>query len=129
MSSALIELKDYKLETNIGTYGPSDIRPSAHILNLKLGIKIDRVVIAHDGMANVFDYDKLIEEINLIAADGHYETQERLVTLIAGACAAHLAVQCIEISLRKSPVQASGGSIGVLLRLNEIDTSALRSGP
>jgi len=129
MSSALIELEDYKLETSIGAYGLGDIRPSAHILDLKLGIRIDQVVIAHDGMAHVFDYDKLIEEINIIAADGHYETQERLVTLIAKACAAHLAVQCIEISLRKSPVQASGGSIGVRLRLNEVDTSALRFGP
>jgi hypothetical protein len=30
-------------------------------------------------MANVFDYDPLIKEIDRIAEDGHYETQERLM--------------------------------------------------
>lgn len=127
MSSAVIMLRDLHLKTNIGTYGPKDTRPDVHILDLTLWISIDQVLIAYDGMANVFDYDPLIIEIDRLAADGHYETQERLITRIAGACAAHLAIQHMTISLKKEPVRAGSGSLGVCLTLDEIATEALRT--
>jgi len=75
MNSAVIELRDLHLKTDIGTYGPTDTRPDFHILDLTLGISVDQVLIAQDDMANVFDYDPLILEIDRLAADGHYETQ------------------------------------------------------
>lgn len=126
INSAVIELRDLQLKTDIGTYGPLDTRPNMHILDLTLGISVDQVVIAQDGMAHIFDYDPLILEIDRLAADGHYETQERLITRIAVACAAHLAIQHMEISLKKSPVRAGSGSLGVRLTLDEIATEALR---
>ncbi len=125
--SAFIELRDLHLKTDIGTYGPLDTRPDVHILDLTLGISIDQVLIAQDGMAQVFDYDPLILEIDRLAADGHYETQERLISRIAGACAEHLAIRHMMISLRKSPVRTGSGSLGVCLSLDEIATEALRA--
>lgn len=128
-SSAVIELRDLQLETDIGTYGPDDIQPEMHLLDLTLGILVNQVVISHDDMANVFDYDPLIMEIERFAADGHYETQERLITRIASACAAHPAIQRIEICLKKSPVRSGSGSLGVRLTLDEVATDRLRSEP
>jgi dihydroneopterin aldolase len=128
VNSATIELRDLQLKTDIGTYGLMDTRPDFHILDLTLWISIDQVLIAQDGMAEVFDYDPLILEIDRLAADGHYETQERLITRIAGACAAHLSIKHMTISLRKSPVRAGSGSLGVCLTLDEIATEALRAG-
>ena len=125
-SSAVIELRDLELQTDIGTYGPNDTRPDVHILDLTLGISVNQVVISQDGMAHVFDYDPLVTEIDRLAADGHYETQERLMTRIASACAAHPAIQTIEICLKKSPVRSGSGSLGVRLKLDEIATEALR---
>lgn len=127
MNSAVIEVRDLQLKTDIGTYGLKDTRPDLHILDLTLGISVDQVLIAHDGMANVFDYDPLIIEIDRLAADGHYETQERLITRIADACAAYPAIQHIEISLKKSPVRAGCGSLGVRLMLDETATKELRA--
>ena len=92
-----------------------------------MGLALDRVLIAQDGMAHVFDYDPLIVEIDRLAADGHYETQERLMTRIASACAAHPEIQHIEICLRKSPVRSGNGALGVRLKLDEQATEALRS--
>jgi dihydroneopterin aldolase len=129
MNSARIELRDLQLKTDIGTYGPHDTRPDVHILDLTLGIAPDQVVIAQDGMAHVFDYDPLIVEIDRLAADGHYETQERLITRIAEACAAHPAIAHIDICLRKSPVRAGSGSLGVRLQLDASATDALRAAP
>ena len=125
-SSAVIELRDLQLKTDIGTYGPNDTKPDVHLLDLTLGISVNQVVISQDDMAHVFDYDPLIKEIDRLAADGHYETQERLMTRIASECAAHLAVQRIEICLKKSPVRLGTGSLGVRLTLDEIATDALR---
>lgn len=125
-SLATVELRDLHLKTDIGTYGPNDTRPDVHLLDLTLGISVNQVVIDQDGMAHVFDYDPLITEIDRLAADGHYETQERLMTRIASACAAHLAIQRIEIYLKKSPVRLGSGSLGVRLTLDEVATDALR---
>lgn len=125
-SLATVELRDLYLKTDIGTYGPNDTRPDVHILDLTLGISVNQVVIAQDGMAHVFDYDPLITEIDRLAADGQYETQERLMTRIAGACAAYPAIQRIEICLKKSPVRSGSGSLGVRLTLDEIATDKLR---
>ena len=123
---AHIELRDMQLTTDIGTYGPNDAKPNAHLLDLTLGIAMHQVVIERDGMEHVFDYDPLIFEIDRLAADGHYETQERLMTRIATACAAHPAIKSIEISLRKLPVRSSTGSLGVRLCLDEKETDELR---
>ncbi len=128
ISSAVIELRDLHLKTNIGTYGPNDTRPDVHILDLTLGISVNQVVIAQDGMEHVFDYDPLVTEIDRLAADVHYDTQERLITRIASACAAYPAIQFMEICLKKSPVRSGSGSLGVRLTLDESATTALRSG-
>jgi dihydroneopterin aldolase len=127
MSHAVIELRDLKLNTDIGTYGPNDTKPDVHILDLTLGVAVEHVVIASDGMAQVFDYDPLVLEIDRLAADGHYETQERLMTRIAEACAAHPAILHMEISLKKSPVRLGSGSLGVRLTLDETATTELRT--
>ena len=125
-SLAVIELRDLKLQTQIGTYGPNDTKPDLHILDLALGIDAKLVLIARDGMEYVFDYDPLILEIDRLAGDGHYETQERLMTRIACACAAYSEIKTIELNLRKAPVRNGNGSLGVRLSLNAASTEALR---
>ena len=127
VSAAVIELRDLQLTTDIGSYGPGDTRPDQHLLDLTLGVSVSQVLIAEDGMAHVFDYDPLMVEIDRLAADGHYETQERLMTRIASACAAHPAILWMEIGLKKSPVRSGSGSLGVRLTLDAIATDALRS--
>lgn len=124
--AAVIELTDLRLETDIGTYGPDDVVPEAHILDLRLVISPDLVQVPGDGMAHVFDYDPLIAEIDRIARDGHYETQEWLMTRIARACAAHPEISGVEISLRKRPVLGKSGNLGVTLSLDDSALAELR---
>ena len=124
-TQAFIELRDLLLKTQIGTYGPNDTRPDVHLLDLTLGIDTSKVLISTDEMRRVFDYDPLIAEIDRLAGDGHYETQERLMTRIAQACAAYAEIKTIEICLRKAPVRNGNGSLGVRLLLNEASTTKL----
>jgi dihydroneopterin aldolase len=124
---AQIELKDLKLHTKIGTYHAGDVVPDEHLLNLILWINASLVLIEQDGMDYVFDYDPLVIEINRLAGDCHYETQERLITRVAHACSAYPEIAALEISLRKGPIQNGSGSLGVKLRLDEAALNQLRA--
>ena len=127
MSLAAIELRDLKLQTQIGTYGPGAVIPKEHILDLTLWIDAKLVLISEDIMKNVFDYDPLVIEIDRLAADCHYETQERLMTRIVQACAQYSEIKALDISLKKSPVRADSGSLGVRLSVDSLTLNSLRS--
>jgi dihydroneopterin aldolase len=125
--NASIELKDLRLRTHIGTYKPGDTVPDAHLLDLTLWIDASLVLIKEDGMAYVFDYDPLVLEIDRLAGDCHYETQERLISRIAQACAAYSEIVSMEIGLRKSPVHNGSGSLGIKLHLDATALNQLRA--
>ena len=122
---ARIELRDLHIACRIGTYGAGDVVPDAHILDLTLTISPDLVLIAADDMALVFDYDPLIAQIDTLARDRHYATQERLMTRILQACASYSQITGAEICLRKRPVLAGTGTLGVRLTLDAAGLRAL----
>lgn len=126
-TTSFIELRDFKLRTRIGTYGPGETVPEHHALDLTLWISPDLVLIAQDGMAHVFDYDPLVLQIEQLAADGLYATQERLMTRILQACAQYPAIEALEIALRKFPVRPVSGSLGVRLSLGKSQWQQMRS--
>ncbi|QWC99905.1 dihydroneopterin aldolase [Polynucleobacter paneuropaeus] len=127
MFLASIELRDLKLQTEIGTYGPGAIIPKQHLLDLTLWIDAKLVLISQDVMENVFDYDPLIIEIDRLAGDCHYETQERLITRIIEACARYSEIKALDIGLRKLPVHAESGSLGVRVSVDSLTLNNFRS--
>ena len=122
-----VELKDLQIAARIGTYGPGDIVPDAHLLDLTLTIAPDLVMVPRDEMALVFDYDPLIRQIDTLARASHYETQERLMTRIVEACAAYPQIKALDIALRKRPVLSGTGTLGVRLVVDGEAMAALRS--
>ncbi len=125
-TASRIELKDFHLTTRIGTYAPGDTAPDYHTLDLTMWIDPDLVLIPEDGMAHVFDYDPLVIEIERLAADGLYATQERLMTRIVQACAAYPAIEALEMALRKFPVRKGSGSLGVRLNVGGAQLQRMR---
>lgn len=126
-STACIELKDLRLNTQIGSYAPGATIPDEHLLNLTLWINPKLILISEDLMTQVFDYDPLLLEIDRLATDGHYETQERLVTRIVEACTRYSEIESLEISLRKTPVRESSGALGIKLHLDESSLARMRT--
>jgi dihydroneopterin aldolase len=126
-TSARIELKDLEIQTQIGTYPPGAVIPKQHLLDLTLWIQPQLVLISKDVMENVFDYDPLVVEIDSLAGDGHYETQERLISRIVQACAKYPEIESLEIGLRKLPVRAGTGSLGVRLLVDQETLKSLRA--
>jgi dihydroneopterin aldolase len=126
-TSSSIELRDLELSTDIGTYGPGDIIPKHHLLDLTLWIDSRLVLISNDQMESVFDYDPLVVEIDSLARDGHYETQERLMTRIVEACAKYREIESLEIGLKKLPVRSETGSLGVRLSVDSAMLHRIRT--
>jgi len=126
--SAQIELRDLELASEIGTYGPGDVVPEAHLLDLTLSVPPGLVQVGADDMALVFDYDPLIAEIDRIAREHPCETQEYLLSRIARACASYPQITGLDICLRKRPLLRGTGSLGVRLRLGPAQLADLRDG-
>ncbi|MEM6305118.1 MAG: dihydroneopterin aldolase [Pseudomonadota bacterium] len=122
-----IELRGLALEPSLGTYGPGDVVPDAHLLDLTLTIDPTLVLIPRDGMDQIFDYDPLMAEIDRLALDGHYDTQERLMTRIVHACAAHAAIEAVELCLSKRPVRRGSGTLGVRLSVDAASLHKIRA--
>ena len=125
---ANIELLNLVLNIQIGSYTEREVVPDKHILDIVLSIDPELVLIDEDKMDRVFDYDPLIRAIQRMAAEMHYETQERFITRIVDRCAQEEEIMDVEIFLRKSPVCESSGELGVRLKINELDLKALKSG-
>ena len=128
-SQSFVELKDLQIAARIGTYGPYDVVPDAHILNLTLTISSHLVMVPRDEMALVFDYDPLIRRIDTLASVHHYETQERLMTCIVETCAQYPQIEALNICLRKRPVLSGTGTLGVCLIVDAEAMTALRNSP
>lgn len=122
-----IELRDIKITTRIGTYGPEETVPDQNILDLTLWVHADLILIDTDEMQNVFDYDPLLKEIDRLAGDVHYETQEWLLKRIVTACAGYSEINALEVALRKSPVREGTGSLGLRLSISEEVLSSMRT--
>ena len=122
-----IELKQLELKPSLGTYGSDAVVPDVHLLDLTLTIDPKLVFIDTDGMDRVFDYDPLIAQIDRLASDGHYHTQERLITRIVTACAAYAPIQAVEICLKKRPVLLCSGDLGVRLTVGTEGLAKVRS--
>ena len=124
---SVIELKQLELQLSLGTYGPDDVVPEAHLLDLTLTIDPRLVLISRDGMDLVFDYDPLIAKIDQLAKDGHYHTQEWLISRIVDACAMHQEITAVDICLSKRPVMRGTGVLGVRLTVDQEDLDRIRS--
>jgi dihydroneopterin aldolase len=125
-SQSYVELRDLQIAARIGTYDADDVVPDAHLLDLTLTIAPDLVLIARDEMAMVFDYDPLIRQIDALARNSHFETQERLMTLIVEACTSYPQIEALDVCLRKQPVLSGTGTLGVRLIVDAEDMAALR---
>ncbi|NQX94689.1 MAG: dihydroneopterin aldolase [Erythrobacter sp.] len=126
-----IVLEALELALDLGSYdGPNDVKPDAHLLDMTLTIDPALVLVPRDKMSYVFDYDPLIMEIDRLARDGHYETQEWLMTRIAKACATYGVIEALQLKLYKRTVLLDdhgrgSGTLGVTLSLDRAELDAL----
>ena len=109
-----IELKDFKLSVEIGTYAIGQVQPQYHLVDLIFEIDESFILINQDSMDKVFDYDPLIANLEKLSNQRHFHTQEKLLTEIVELCRTYSPpLASVEVYLRKYPVSASGGTLGL----------------
>ena len=121
-----VRLRRLSLDCDIGSYGMNEVVPNKHRLDLELFIEKNLILIEEDKMANVFDYDPLIEDITQISLSGKFNTQEKLITLILNECLKYSQIKAVSLFLYKSPVRKDG-ELGVNVRVNEQELEKLRA--
>ena len=120
-----VKLKGLSLNCDIGSYGMNEVVPNKHRLDMELWVEKDLILIEEDKMANVFDYDPLVEEITQISLIGKFNTQEKLITLILKACLKYHQIKAVSLFLYKTPVREDG-ELGIAVNISERELEKLR---
>ena len=120
-----VKLRGLSLNCDIGSYGMNEVVPNKHRLDMDLSVEKNLILIEEDKMANVFDYDPLVEEITQISLSGKFNTQEKLITLILKACLKYHQVKAVSLFLYKTPVRTDG-ELGITVNISEQELEKLR---
>ena len=120
-----VKLKGLSLNCDIGSYSMNDVVPNKHRLDMELLIEKNLILIEEDKMANVFDYDPLVDEITQISLIGKFNTQEKLITLILKACLKYHQIKAVSLFLYKTPVREDG-ELGIAVNISERELEKLR---
>ena len=120
-----VKLKGLSLNCDIGSYGMNEVVPNKHRLDMELLVEKNLILIEEDKMANVFDYDPLVDEITQISLIGKFNTQEKLITLILKACLKYHQIKAVSLFLYKTPVREDG-ELGIAVNISERELEKLR---
>ena len=120
-----VKLKGLSLNCDIGSYSMNEVVPNKHRLDMELLVEKNLILIEEDKMANVFDYDPLVEEITQISLIGKFNTQEKLITLILKACLKYHQIKALSLFLYKTPVREDG-ELGIAVNISERELEKLR---
>ena len=120
-----VKLRGLSLNCDIGSYGMNEVVPNKHRLDMELLVEKNLILIEEDKMANVFDYDPLVEEITQISLSGKFNTQEKLITLILKACLKYHQIKAVSLFLYKTPVREDG-ELGIAVNISEQELEKLR---
>ena len=120
-----VKLRGLSLNCDIGSYGINEVVPNKHRLDMELLVEKNLILIEEDEMANVFDYDPLVEEITQISLIGKFNTQEKLITLILKACLKYHQIKAVSLFLYKTPVREDG-ELGIAVNISEQELEKLR---
>lgn len=124
---AWIDLRDMELGLHLGTYSGDAVPARRHLLDLSLAVAADRVLVAVDDMALVYDYDPLVAQIMRLDDGRRYQTQEYVLTQIVALVVADGWIIACDMFLRKLPGPAGSGSAGLRLHLTADGLAKLRS--
>ena len=120
-----VKLRGLSLNCDIGSYDMNEVVPNKHLLDMELLVEKNLILIEEDKMANVFDYDPLVEEITQISLSSKFNTQEKLITLILKACLKYHQIKAVSLFLYKTPVREDG-ELGITVNISEQELEKLR---
>jgi dihydroneopterin aldolase len=105
-------VRDLTLAARIGIYRHEHDVPQRVRLNLDLAVAESARPLGDD-LAEVVDYEALIERIRGLVASGHVNLVETLAERVAALCLADLRVRSARVRVEKLDAIADAGAVGV----------------
>lgn len=105
-----IILKNYKTQAYIGAYAHERGVTQAVCFNVEVWVKNEAV---EDDLADVFNYDHVVNVIENVLANGHTDLQEVLVQNIVSGLLAFEDVQAVKVRSEKLQAYPKAESVGV----------------
>jgi len=105
-------VRDLMLSARLGVYPHERHAPQRVRLNLDLSVAEGDRPLA-DQLAEVVDYEALIERIRALVAGGHVNLVETLAERVAALCLADPRVRSARVRVEKLDAIADAGAVGV----------------
>ena len=109
-----IEMRGMEVQASIGVHDHERLGPQRLVLDVDL-ILSEALTDGTDRIESVTDYDFLRTAILDRIAQGHIETQEKLISDVADRCLEVPTVVSVTVASRKTDVYPDCASIGVRL--------------
>lgn len=105
-------VRDLVVEMAIGVHAREKAAPQRILVNVDLGVT-DTPVVDTDRYRDIVCYEKIVERVRALAADGHVHLVETLAERIAAACLEDRRVVSARVRVEKPDVFADCGSVGI----------------
>jgi len=105
-------VRDLELEANIGVHRHEKGKLQPVRINVDLTVEETEGEVG-DKLANVVDYEAVVDGIKSILAAGHLNLVETLAERVAGHCLADRRVKVARVRIEKLEVIAEAQSVGV----------------
>ena len=109
-----IFIEGFRAEASVGIY-PQELAQRQTIeIDLEIGMPANAG--ERDNIADTIDYDKVVQRINLLLAERHFNLLETLAACIADIVLSEFKAPSVQVSLAKLGVVAGTRRVGVLVR-------------
>lgn len=106
-------VRDLQLVARIGVYQHEKEASQRIRVNLDLGVAEGDIEALDDRLANVVDYERVVEGVRGIVAVGHVNLVETLAERIAALCLRDARVRMVRVRVEKLDVFPDTVSVGV----------------
>ena len=107
-----IVVRDLLLKCRIGIYDHERMAPQRVLINVDLAVA-ETVAAADDDIANVYNYEEVINGTKAVIAQRHIDLVETLAEEIAAHCLQDARVQEARVRVEKLDVYAEAESVGI----------------
>ncbi len=108
-----IFIRNLRLLARIGAYEHERLAPQSVVVNCDLWVRLDASTSARDALEDILNYDRAVEVIRSVAAQGHHDLQETLVDRMLDALAALPGVELARLSTEKPEAYPDIEAVGV----------------
>lgn len=114
-----IFFRNFRIQVHMGIHAHEKGRTQPIRIDLMLYLRADAAP-ENDSISEVFDYDRIHEEIHTLVADRHINLQETLAGEIADLCLGFREITAVRVSTEKTDIYPDSDGVGFeLIRIRE----------